>query len=441
MTAPAGSPLQVSGFTNPQISIYDITDPLAVELVPAAVSSGPSGFTAAFSPPGAAGTPRILLALAADQIEAPSGLASHSPTTWGRAQRGADVVIITHPSFAQSLAPVVDLRQSQGHTVAVVPVDDLYDEFNFGERSPYALRSFLSAAVANWRTRPQSVLLAGDASFDPRDYLGFGSFDFVPTRIIETSALKTASDDWFSDFAGNGFATIPTGRLPVRTTADADLVVSKIVGYETGLSAGPWSSQVLLIGDQNNGYDFSGATDSVSRLIPASLGATEILADGRDPATVRQQVLAALNTGQLLVNYLGHGSVEQWSFAGLVSDADAVALTNGGNLPVVLSMDCLSGFFHDVYTTSLAESLLLAKGGGAVAVWASSGFTTADPQVTMNRAAVQALLSSPGQSIGKAILQVKAGTVDPEVRRTWILFGDPAMRLALPAASSTAARR
>ena len=35
-------------------------------------------------------------------------------------------------------------------------------------------------------------------------------------------------------------------------------------------------------------------------------------------------------------------------------------------------MNCLNGFFHDLYTTSLAESLITAPQGGAVAVWASS---------------------------------------------------------------------
>jgi hypothetical protein len=104
-------------------------------------------------------------------------------------------------------------------------------------------------------------------------------------------------------------------------------------------------------------------------------------------------------------------------------------------------MDCLSGFFQDVYTTSLAESLLLAPNGGAVAVWASSGFTTADPQATMDRALVGQFAADPGITLGNAILKTKAGTVDPDVRRTWILFGDPAMRLRLPAAASTAANQ
>jgi Peptidase family C25 len=107
-------------------------------------------------------------------------------------------------------------------------------------------------------------------------------------------------------------------------------------------------------------------------------------------------------------------------------------LTNGGRLPVFLLMDCLNGFFHDVYATSLSTSLLMAPNGGAVAVWASSGFTTALPQATMDQALLRNLAANPSQPLGQAILTAKSNITDPDVRRTWILFGDPAMVVAFP---------
>jgi len=263
----------------------------------------------------------------------------------------------------------------------------------------------------------------------------------VPTRIIETAAFKTASDDWFTDFVQNGFATIPTGRLPVRTTADADLIVSKIIGYEQGSSAGSWNSQALLVADQNIDSNFTAAASSAAATLPTSLQVSEILADSLDSATARSQILAALNNGALLVDYSGHGAEQQWSFADLFDNSDAAALSNGGRLPVYLLMDCLNGFFHDVYAESLAESLLLAPNGGAVAVWASSGFTQQSPQSTMNQAFLHLFAGNPNQSLGRLVLQAKAGTTDSDVRRTWILFGDPAMKLQFaPTATPTKTR-
>jgi hypothetical protein len=271
---------------------------------------------------------------------------------------------------------------------------------------------------------------------DPRDYLGLGDSDFVPTRMIETAAFKTSSDDWFTDFLQTGFATIPTGRLPVSTPAEADLVVAKIVNYERNRFAGPWNSQALLIADNNIDANFSLATTSAAHSLPASLQVSEIFANDLDGATARSQILAALNNGSLLVNYSGHGAEQQWSFSDLFNTTDAAALTNGGRLPVYILMDCLNGFFQDVYAESLAESLLLAPNGGAVAVWASSGFTDQAPQATMNQALLQQFSATPNASIGRMILQSKSAITDKDVRRSWILFGDPAMKFQMPPMTS-----
>jgi len=134
-----------------------------------------------------------LLAFGAGQISKPAQLLANQPSQWHSPQTGSDVVVIAHPSLADAVAPLVDLRRQQGHTVSVVLTDDIYDEFSFGEHNPQALRDFLQTATKNWSTKPKYLLLAGDASVDPRNYLGFGDLDFVPTRIIPTSELMTAS--------------------------------------------------------------------------------------------------------------------------------------------------------------------------------------------------------------------------------------------------------
>jgi len=431
-TAPAGETVHIAGFSSPQINVFDITDPLGVTQLFGVISLDGTSYAITFALPGSAVQQHTLLAFSDNQISAPAALEPHKPSALYEQRRGADVVIITHPDFESSLAPLVKLHESAGEEVELVTIDQIFDAFNFGERSPFAVRDFLQNAVAHWAKKPQAVLLAGDASLDPRNYLGFGDFDFVPTRIIETAAFKTASDDWFSDFQQKGFATIPTGRIPVRTSADADVVVSKIVNYEKGIGAGTWNQQALVIADQNVDNDFTTASNFAVASLPASLGVTQILANGLDPNVARQKILAALNNGALLVNYNGHGSVEQWSFADFLDDSSASALSNSDRLPVYLLMDCLNGFFHDVYSTSLAESLLLAKDGGAVAVWASSGFTDAAPQATMDQALLHILKDNPAISLGRAVLQAKSGVTDQDVRRTWILFGDPTMHLQIP---------
>ena len=438
-SAPAGAHVKISGFSNQQIQAYDISDPLNIVQLAGPITFDNSGSSITLTVPGApsSATSHTLIAFAADQISSPSAVTYHLQSSLAEQRTGADIVIITHPDFASTVEPLVNLRKSQQHQVAVVTVDQLFDAYNYGERSPFALQSYLQFASTKWNEKPQSVLLLGDASFDPRDYLGLGDFDFVPTRIIETAAFKTASDDWFSDFQNTGFATIPTGRIPARTAADAALVISKVVNYERNTSQGSWQQQALIVADQNVGVDFSSEADLATALLPPSLVATKILADGQSTTAVSEQIFEAVNSGTLLVNYTGHGAEQQWSFSDLLDNTSAATLSNGGRLPVFLLMDCLNGFFHDVYAESLSTALLLAPNGGAVAVWASSGFTTAPPQAAMDQALLRTLAANPSQPLGRSILTSKLKITDPDVRRTWILFGDPAMRVAFPTAPST----
>jgi uncharacterized repeat protein (TIGR01451 family) len=434
LSARAGAPVQIAGFQETSVRVFDITSPSRpVEIATRIISGGDGSYAAQVQVPFSPAGRHTLLALGASQISKASQLVANQPSQWHSPQAGSQVVVIAHPTFADAIAPLADLRRQQGRTVSVVLTDDIYDEFSFGEHDPRAIRDFLQTATTNWTTKPKYLLLAGDASVDPRNFLGFGDFDFVPTRIIPTSQLMTASDDWFSDFNNMGLPTLATGRLPVRTADDARTVVAKIVGYETGNDSGAWTSQALLVADRNDTADFTKDTQKIAALLPPSIQATQILVTNLDPGAARAEVRDALNAGQLLVNYLGHGSVEVWSGDTLLDDTSAAALTNGPRLPVYLTFDCLNGFFHDVYTQSLSETLLLNGQGGAVAIVSSSALTDAQPQARLDRSLVQALFQS-GATLGDALVQAKSSIKAKDVRRTYLLFGDPLLRLKTSAA-------
>jgi hypothetical protein len=430
VSARAGTPMQIAEFQETSVRIFDITiSAQPVELATRMVSGGDGTYVAQTQVPWSPAGRHTLLAMGATQIAKAGQLVENQPSQSHSPQAGSDLVVIAHPSLADAVTPLVDLRRRQGHTVSVVLTDDIYDEFSFGEHNPQALRDFLQTADRNWSTKPKYLLLTGDASVDPRNFLGFGDFDFVPTRIIPTSQLMTASDDWFSDFSNTALPTLATGRLPVRTADELRTVVSKIVNYETGNDSGSWTSQALLVADRNDTADFTVDTQKIAALLPPTIQATQILVTNLDPGTARAEVQNALNAGELLVNYLGHGSVEVWSGDSLLDDTSAAALTNAPRLPVFLTFDCLNGFFHDVYTQSLSETLLLNGQGGAVAVVSSSALTDAEPQARLDRSLVQALFQNGGATLGDALVQAKASVKAKDVRRTYLLFGDPLLRL------------
>ena len=92
-------------------------------------------------------------------------------------------------------------------------------------------------------------------------------------------------------------------------------------------------------------------------------------------------------------------------------------------------MTCLNGYFHDLYTESLATALLKSPNGGAVAVWASSTLTEPYPQFQMNKELLRQLFGGTPVTIGDAVRAAKQATQDLDVRRSWLLFGDPSMKL------------
>ena len=132
----------------------------------------------------------------------------------------------------------------------------------------------------------------------------------------------------------------------------------------------------------------------------------------------------------------GHGSEEQWAGANIFDTSSVSSLTNGSQLPVFLIMNCLNGFFQDVYAQPLGVTLLLAPNGGGVAVLASSGLNQPAPQTKLDTLVVQSILNAARPTLGESILKAKSHIGDPGVRRTYVLFGDPAMRVKQPSASA-----
>src|ERR1700716_3419852 len=140
-----------------------------------------------------------------------------------------------------------------------------------------------------------------------------------------------------------------------------------------------------MVADQNDTENFSQDSLAVQAHLPPTFQITDVFTSTVGSAAARQDILAAINSGQLLVNYMGHGSEEQWSGQDLFDTKTVGSLTNGSQLPVFLITNCLNGFFQDVYAQPLAVKLLLAPNGGAVAALASSGLNQAPPQNELDK--------------------------------------------------------
>jgi len=431
-TLKATQSARVDGFTSADIRVVDVTDPGAVQIIRPAIDGSGNAF-AATVPAGERGKARRLIALPVSRISQPASLTLNQPSTLNSNANAADLVIIAYKDFIPSLASLVAQRQAQGYSIKVADIDDVYDEFSFGEHTSQSIRDFMLLAKNSWAHGPSYLLLVGDASYDPRNRLGFGSFDLVPTKLVDTgtagaaTALEAASDDALTDFDGDGIADIAVGRLPVRTVADANLVAGKIVNY----SPGNTGNKALLVADTQGTYffNFEAANDQVATTLPAGMTIQKVYRRLQpSDAIARTNIITNLNSGQSVTVYSGHGNVDIWG-GSIFTGSDAAALTNGNRLSFVVVMDCLNGYFDDPALVSLGETFLAAPNGGAVASFASSGLTLPDGQHAMGFKMFQLLYSGSPMPIGDASRLAKSATNDMDVRRTWILFGDPTLKI------------
>ncbi len=212
---PSQSQVTITGFGHPDIRVVDITHPQVIRELGGNVTVQGKHYAVTVNATGE--DERTLLAFTNEQVKQLFAITANTPSTWHQPTHGADLVIISHEIFLDSLEPLKTVRESQGWRVALVDAEDIYDGFNYGGKSPWAICNFLHHAYTTWQTPPRFVLLVGDASLDPRNYLELGDVDFIPTRSVETALLETASDDWFVDFDEDHVPELAIGRLPVQT--------------------------------------------------------------------------------------------------------------------------------------------------------------------------------------------------------------------------------
>ncbi|KAA0256656.1 MAG: hypothetical protein EDX89_00720 [Acidobacteria bacterium] len=404
--------------------IVDVTDPRAgVELE---VSWDAASAVARAVVPGGwrLGKARTLIAFGPGRLVAPDEVKRNVPSSWSTDESKADLTVVTNAAFEAAANALSGFRQSQGLSARVVDVEDLYDELSFGAKDPASIRTYLAGSDSRY------ALLLGDATIDPRNFIGGGGGDLLPTKLVPATYLKTASDDWFVDFDQTGTASIPIGRIAVRTPADASAVVDKLISIDGSRSSAPWATKVVHVADVDDPdlapYSFEEQVAALNGLVSPGFTKTDILVGDVGAAEARTQILARLNEGAALFVFVGHGTQSQWSKSNVFNMTDASTLTGAPRVPVLLPMDCLNGLFVDASADSLAERLQKQSGGPA-AIWASSGLTEAMGQVQMAKSFYDQVFSTPGIRLGDAVRAAKTNVTDPDVRRTWILFGDPTM--------------
>ncbi|MFC1726551.1 C25 family cysteine peptidase, partial [candidate division KSB1 bacterium] len=370
-----------------------------------------------------------------DGIIIPDSLKSVIFYDYYNSNNSGEYVIVTHKNFTEAAEELADHR---GNDLAafVADIENIYDEFNYGIPSPYALREFFETSVNNWTVPPRYAVLIGDANV-----YQWGESNFIP------SYGYPCSDGWFvsTDGGNDIIPDIIIGRIPAKTSDEAQNFVSKIKEYESS-GFEKWNKNLTFLNGGANDYEQNTILRNNTKLANNYLAGFPfggyIKSYNKTAEVVieygfSEDIVNDINTGTLLINSFGHAAHQRFD----IDFKDPGDLQNKGKYPLIVSWSCRTGQFNAQQINSSAESYTLISDKGCIGYIGTTGwgnlqidelfstfffgslFTDAgsNPAVALN-AAKDSLMKTPfagTQSVINTILQYN-------------YIGDPYLKLKVP---------
>lgn len=264
----------------------------------------------------------------------------------------------------------------------VLRMEELYDQFAFGERTPWALHAFLRFY---WLIhRPHYLLLTGRSiapfaqvwkentsvfyrnapqSFEFQDLVPSAGFPAADSYFVK--GLQADEPD---------LSAMAVGRIPSKSSQDLSNYLDKVIEQESLRVPGP--QRILhLVGGMNPTElaRHSSFLAGFAAVAKSSLPDVEVTTYTKDTAAEVQRIDLSkdLNAGVSLITYFGHGSLSSNELDyGYVSDP-SFGYANAGKYPLLLINGCeYSNAFGPSY--SQGEDWLLTPNKGAIGVLSSS---------------------------------------------------------------------
>lgn len=419
----AGPTLSVRGLPSPNVVVYRDTDSALARLSTVRVAFDGRTYTATF-----AGTekPATYHVSSVERLAAPETRPVRPAADL--VSEPARLLVISHPRFLAGVQPLVDARRSEGWTVRVADVLDVYAAYGDGVAEPEPIRAYIRDAVKRMGT--EAVLLVGGDTYDYKDYLGLGSVSFLPTPYAPVDSLITFAplDALYADVDDDGIPDAAIGRLPARTEAEIDRVVAKTLSYADKT----YGETAVFAADGHDGrVSFSADSDVLLDRLGDEWAAERAYIDTLGAAGARAELLAAIKAGTAVTSYAGHSTPRGWARDTLLRASDVPALGNEGRPTVVVQWGCWNAYHVSADSETLAGALLLGGEQGAAAVLGAAALSNAQAEAELGRH-MMPLLSEPGMPIGLAVLQAKhaLAATQPDARDVllgWSLLGDPSM--------------
>ena len=374
-------------------------------------------------------------------IHSPAAITLEQNSDWANTANAADYVIITAPAMRSSAQAVADFHTARnGYSVVIAEIQNIFDQFDYGRRTPIAIRRFLQT-TQTWSTPPRFVLLWGDARYaDPQT-------EFAPWEVPTYGF--SSSDNWFVQGLGGKYDLqefMAIGRVTIRNSSDAQIFLNKLQNYYDSPFS-DWQQRLYYL---TGGTDADQATFQAHSRNWAGIAAGEPA--GMDTSfffktsestldtSLRDSIRVAIQRGSSLLSYFGHSSSQTWE---IVTDP-ASEFDNPDRLPLVISFGCRTGAFAAgldpvVDVRSLSEDLLIDSESGAIGHWGTSELGTVGNSAALAVLFHQVVFEDTSRTLGLVIQEVKnrfaASYSSYWAKRhslQYNLIGDPGIILALP---------
>ena len=298
---------------------------------------------------------------------------------------GHNYYIISHPflrtctdcDYADPIQAYIDYRSSVeggSHRVFYANVEELFNEFNYGEYSPLAIRRFMEYAYTTGNLQSESeaylFIIGKSRRVDNNiqrlpEPLSITAKDLVPTMGAP------GSDILFTEGL-NGqrhYPAVPVGRLSVFNPEEVGYYLDKVIEKESTIKNSPWTKNFIQLSGGLNTSEllrFRQFIDRYKNTVEGEfLGANVTnLSKETNNAVQKFNVSEEVNRGVGFITFFGHSSARFTDIdIGSVTD-ESNGYANKGRYPVFLVNGCRGGEIFD--SNSFGENWLAAKDRGAV---------------------------------------------------------------------------
>lgn len=374
--------------------------------------------------------------------------------------QSTELVIITPPEWQEEAIRLANLHEQEDNmSVRVTLTSDIYNHYASGRPEAAAIRNYIRQQYQNpGEDSLRFVLLFGNGSQDQRN-INSQKKNFIPTyQSLNSTKLTTSfvSDDFFGlmddnegEFTSLDMLDLAVGRLPVSSLNEAKAIVDKIENYykEPVLLRSyndDWVQRIHFVADDGDSYEHMRQSESLSVLVDSTLSHLNISKTFLDNyteinTTVKPRIEGAENsiknafkTGQLIINYTGHGGEYGWAGERVLTISDIHQLNNE-TYPVVITASCEFARFDTPKGKSAGEYILLEPKGGAIGLMTTVRLVFSIPNFRLNTAFYKTMAKYSKEQktmyLGELFKDTKilnnGGTND----RNFTLLGDPALRL------------